>query len=67
MSGHANDSIRLFTSLTFVYAVIQYSLENRNAAGYVKLIDESCGEDPDYVIPGRHEEKGWDVMANPVS
>jgi hypothetical protein len=67
MSGPANDCTRLFTSLTFVYAVIQYLVEKRNGTGYVRLVDESCGEDPDYVIPGQHEEKGWEGLANPVS
>lgn len=66
ISGRANDSTRLFTGLTFVYAVIQYSLEKKKVARYMVLVDESCGEDPDYVIPARYEEKVWDGMADPL-
>jgi hypothetical protein len=55
----ANDSTRGFTSLTFVYAVIQCYLEKRKDAGYVRLVDESYEKDPDNVIPGPRSEKDW--------
>jgi hypothetical protein len=46
---------RLFTSLTFVYAVIQHFLKEKSTR-YVRL-QEDCVDDPDGVISGPYDEK----------
>ena len=57
MSEHANNSIRLFTSLTFIYAAIEYSKEKKRDSGYLMLVDENPTKDPDFATTGQHEEK----------
>jgi len=48
----------MFTSLTFIHAVVQKCQEEKRDGGFVRLSDDIDAEDPDDVIAGPFEEKG---------